>query len=239
MSDDLANALKKLDPGDRALLELSLQRGIPDDDLARVLGTNASDIDQRRRKALANLAHELQADEDALAAKIRDLPAEQVRAADDEQTKVEDASAALHGGEAKSERKEEAKAGFLRSNSLSIFFLAIFLPRWPARRSPATRVQRRPVAPPRRRDPLGRYLTTSQFAAVTENWQSEYLQFTLYIFATVWLLQRGSPESKRAATGGPRVRRGPAGRATRRGDSPRWARAGGWRTRCTPTRCSS
>ena len=29
-----------------------------------------------------------------------------------------------------------------------------------------------------------------------ENWQSEYLQFTLFILATVWLLQRGSPESK-------------------------------------------
>ncbi len=32
--------------------------------------------------------------------------------------------------------------------------------------------------------------------AVLENWQSEYLQFTRYILATVWLLQRGSPESK-------------------------------------------
>ena len=31
---------------------------------------------------------------------------------------------------------------------------------------------------------------------MTENWQSEYLQFLLYIVATVWLLQRGSPESK-------------------------------------------
>ena len=29
-----------------------------------------------------------------------------------------------------------------------------------------------------------------------ENWQSEYLQFTLFIFATVWLVQNGSPESK-------------------------------------------
>lgn len=37
----------------------------------------------------------------------------------------------------------------------------------------------------------------SDFAVdVTENWQSEYLQFFLYIFGTVWLLQRGSPESK-------------------------------------------
>ena len=43
----------------------------------------------------------------------------------------------------------------------------------------------------------GRYLTSSSFGqAVTENWQSEYLQFSLYIFATIWLLQRGSPESK-------------------------------------------
>lgn len=33
------------------------------------------------------------------------------------------------------------------------------------------------------------YLASSDFAVdVTENWQSEYLQFFLYIFATVWLL---------------------------------------------------
>ena len=44
---------------------------------------------------------------------------------------------------------------------------------------------------------LGRYVVSSSFGqAVMENWQSEYLQFTLYILGTVWLLQRGSPESK-------------------------------------------
>jgi fluoride ion exporter CrcB/FEX len=44
---------------------------------------------------------------------------------------------------------------------------------------------------------LGGYLTSSSFAVdVAENWQSEYLQFFLYVFATVWLVQRGSPESK-------------------------------------------
>ncbi|MCP9955701.1 DUF6766 family protein [Actinomadura madurae] len=44
---------------------------------------------------------------------------------------------------------------------------------------------------------MGRYLTSSQFGVdVMENWQSEYLQFFLYIFVTVWLTQRGSPESK-------------------------------------------
>jgi Domain of unknown function (DUF6766) len=41
-------------------------------------------------------------------------------------------------------------------------------------------------------------VTSSSFGqAVMENWQSEYLQFTLFMLATVWLLQRGSPESKR------------------------------------------
>ncbi len=44
---------------------------------------------------------------------------------------------------------------------------------------------------------LGRYLTSSSFAVdVAENWQSEYLQFTLFILLTVWLVQRGSSETK-------------------------------------------
>jgi hypothetical protein len=44
---------------------------------------------------------------------------------------------------------------------------------------------------------FGAYLTSSAFGqAVMENWQSEYLQFTLFIFVTIWLVQRGSPESK-------------------------------------------
>jgi hypothetical protein len=51
---------------------------------------------------------------------------------------------------------------------------------------------------------LGRYLTSSSFAVDTmENWQSEYLQFFLYVLATVWLVQRGSPESKEAHDIGP------------------------------------
>jgi hypothetical protein len=32
--------------------------------------------------------------------------------------------------------------------------------------------------------------------AVMENWQSEFLQFSLFIAATVWLVQKGSNESK-------------------------------------------
>jgi uncharacterized protein DUF6766 len=42
------------------------------------------------------------------------------------------------------------------------------------------------------------YVVSSDFGqAVMENWQSEYLQFTLFVFATVWFVQKGSPESKK------------------------------------------
>ncbi|MEU2250547.1 DUF6766 family protein [Streptomyces sp. NPDC019224] len=77
---------------------------------------------------------------------------------------------------------------------------------------------------------FGAYLMSSDFAVdVTENWQSEYLQFFLYIFGTVWLVQHGSPESKHIDAAGPESDRdqrvGPHARA----DSPRWAAADGWR----------
>jgi len=36
-----------------------------------------------------------------------------------------------------------------------------------------------------------------------ENWQSEFLQFTLFILATVWLVQKGSNESKQLDEAGP------------------------------------
>ena len=77
---------------------------------------------------------------------------------------------------------------------------------------------------------LGRYLTSSSFAqAVTENWQSEYLQFTLFILLTVWFVQKGSPESKQLGEEG-----GESDEQQRIGehalpDSPAWAKARGWR----------
>jgi hypothetical protein len=78
---------------------------------------------------------------------------------------------------------------------------------------------------------LGRYLTSSSFAVdVMENWQSEYLQFFLYIFATVWLVQRGSTESKEAHAVGPETDEEQRVGKHARPDSPAWVRAGGWRT---------
>jgi uncharacterized protein DUF6766 len=78
---------------------------------------------------------------------------------------------------------------------------------------------------------LAQYLVSSNFAVdVAENWQSEYLQFALYIVATTWLVQRGSSESKKLdeiGTGSDREQK--IGRYAEP-DSPGWARAGGWRT---------
>jgi hypothetical protein len=75
------------------------------------------------------------------------------------------------------------------------------------------------------------YVTSADFGVdVAENWQSEYLQFFLFIVATVYVVQRGSPESKPADDVGPEGdEKQMLGRHVRR-DSPKWARAGGWRT---------
>jgi hypothetical protein len=79
---------------------------------------------------------------------------------------------------------------------------------------------------------LWRYLTSSAFgAAVMENWQSEYLQFTLFALLTVWLLQRGSPESKELGREGRESDKDQLVGEHARQDSPRWARAGGLRRR--------
>ena len=79
---------------------------------------------------------------------------------------------------------------------------------------------------------LGRYITSSSFVqAVTENWQSEYLQFTLFILFTVWFVQKGSPESKQPGEEGGESDEEQVVGAHAKPSSPRWARAGGWRTK--------
>jgi hypothetical protein len=78
---------------------------------------------------------------------------------------------------------------------------------------------------------LWRYVRSSEFGVdVLENWQSEYLQFSLYIFGTVWLIQRGSPESKEPGNAGRESDADQRVGEHARADSPRWAGAGGWRT---------
>jgi membrane protein implicated in regulation of membrane protease activity len=65
---------------------------------------------------------------------------------------------------------------------------------------------------------------------VAENWQSEFLQFFLYIFVTVWVVQRGSPESKKPSDAGVESDERQKVGEYADGDSPPWAAARGWRT---------
>ncbi|WP_418960784.1 DUF6766 family protein [Streptomyces tritici] len=77
---------------------------------------------------------------------------------------------------------------------------------------------------------FGDYLMSSDFAVdVTENWQSEFLQFFLFIFATVHLLQHGSPESKPLDRAGIESEEYQRMGDHAREDSPRWAGTKDWR----------
>jgi len=122
---------------------------------------------------------------------------------------------------------------FLRENSLSLVFFAFFVAAvsgqafagWHDFNDQAIAHHETTIS-------LGRYLTSSSFGnALLENWQSEYLQFTLYILLTVWFVQRGSPESKKPGEEGGESDEDQRVGTHARPDSPRWARVGGLRTR--------
>jgi hypothetical protein len=74
------------------------------------------------------------------------------------------------------------------------------------------------------------FVTSSDFIVdVAENWQSEYLQFFVFIIATIWLVQKGSTESKQPGDDGIGSDREQLVGKHARKDSPGWAKAGGWR----------
>ena len=88
---------------------------------------------------------------------------------------------------------------FLFENGLSVFFGVIFLlsllgqsfAGQHAYNAEQLEHDAQPLA-------WGDYVLSPAFGgAVLENWQSEFLQFTLFILATVWLVQKGSNESKK------------------------------------------
>ena len=121
---------------------------------------------------------------------------------------------------------------FVRNNSLSLTFLGLFLAALTLQAVAGHADFNEDQV--RHGDPqisLGRYLVSSAFAvAVLENWQSEYLQFFLFILLTVWLVQQGSPESKELGSEGRESDRDQKVGRHAEEDSPGWARAGGIRT---------
>jgi hypothetical protein len=74
------------------------------------------------------------------------------------------------------------------------------------------------------------FVTSSVFVVdVAENWQSEFLQFFVFILATIWLVQTGSAESKKPGDEGVGTDEDQLLGEHARADSPKWAKAGGWR----------
>jgi Domain of unknown function (DUF6766) len=119
----------------------------------------------------------------------------------------------------------------LRENSLTLFFGTIFLAALAGQAIAGVALMNQEQVSAGL-DPItiGEYVTTSQFAVdVTENWQSEFLQFLLYIGATVYLLQRGSPESKKLDEAGRESDEDQKVAEYSTDDSPAWARVRGWR----------
>jgi len=118
---------------------------------------------------------------------------------------------------------------WLRDNGLGVFFGAIFLAALAGQslvgwQSYLDELEAEGVAG------IGwaAYVTSSSFAVdVAENWQSEYLQFTLYIWATVWFVQRGSPESTTPPQRGPEDDAHQLAGEHARADSPQGATVGG------------
>ncbi len=121
---------------------------------------------------------------------------------------------------------------WIRDQSLSLFFLGLFLltlfgqsvAGWKTHNEEQLAHDSPTIAYPR-------YLVSSDYGqAVMENWQSEYLQFVTFILATVWLVQRGSNESKQIRDIGRESDEKQKIGSHAKDKSPRWAKAGDWRT---------
>jgi hypothetical protein len=121
---------------------------------------------------------------------------------------------------------------WLHDSSLSIFFLVLFLASVLGQAVAGQRqFNSEQLAHGDETVSLGRYVVSSDFGeALLENWQSEFMQFSFFILATVWLVQRGSNESKRPDEVGLESdqKQQIGGHANAR--SPRWAKTRGLRT---------
>src|SRR5215208_4594739 len=121
---------------------------------------------------------------------------------------------------------------WIRDHSLSLFFLVIFLAALVGQAIAGLALHNNDaVAHHEETMSFWRYIRSSDFGnAVMENWQSEYLQFMLFMLATVWLIHRGSPESKQPEEAGRESEQKQKIGAHAQSDSPEWAKAGGFKT---------
>ncbi len=122
---------------------------------------------------------------------------------------------------------------FVRENGLSVFFFAIFALALVGQ-SFAGRNAYNAVQIEHHEAPVSwwSYVTSTDFGgSVMENWQSEFLQFSFFILATVWLVQKGSNESKVLDEAGLESKARQRIGRNAPADGPHWAKLDDWRTR--------
>ena len=122
--------------------------------------------------------------------------------------------------------------GFVREHSLSLFFLLIFLAALVGQAIAGHTLHNEDaIAHHGTTMTFWRYIVSSDFGnAVMENWQSEYLQFMLFMLATIWLIERGSPESKPPGREGLETDKEQKVGEHAQEDSPAWAKPRGIKT---------
>ena len=120
---------------------------------------------------------------------------------------------------------------FVRDNSLSLFFLALFVLALVGQSIAGYNVyNQEQLAHDGQPISYVRFLVSSDFGAnVLENWQSEWLQFWLFALATVWFVQKGSNESKKPEDSGLESDEQQRVKDHAPKDAPRWAKVRDWR----------
>jgi succinate dehydrogenase hydrophobic anchor subunit len=124
--------------------------------------------------------------------------------------------------------KSREKGSFFRANSLSlvcfvlfaIFVVGLLFTGYRENNAERKTHEQSELA-------LGEYATSGAFwEALTENWESEYLQIAAYVVLTVFLIQKGSSESKDPEKASEDADRDPR-EADKRGNVPWPVRRGG------------
>jgi hypothetical protein len=118
--------------------------------------------------------------------------------------------------------------GWLRNSKLGLVCLVLFVCFWLAQALTGWHQHNSEQLTHRETEiSFGEYLTTGHFwEASTENWESEFLQMGAFVLLTVFLIQKGSPESKRPE--GDDVDEDPSAHADDP-EAPGPVRRGGWR----------
>ena len=118
---------------------------------------------------------------------------------------------------------------FVRENGLSLFFLTAFMATLTAQSFAGQHTfNSEQLEHGASAVSWWEYVTSVTFwGAVMENWQSEFLQFTVFIGATVWLVQKGSNESKQLEDAGSETNEKQRVGRHANERSPRWAKARG------------